>query len=330
MSKSFASRTKFEPARGSLPVLQYCSPEQLQIDEQYQRSLETDRSESLIRRIAAHWDWGLCQPLFVARRGDGGLFVVDGQHRLAAARLRADIWQLPCVVTGFDTPAAEAEAFVQLNQQRRPLTQLELFKAALASGDPEAKKVVQILERNGLRLANSTNNQSMKVGDVANIAGLRTCLRVHGELALDMSSAVLAKSWPGQVLRYAGSIFPGIAAVVSDEIRLRATREEIVAGLSSLLSPRDQAHWFRKFAVAISQNTNLKRSTAAINVIREAWRARLSAGSTGDDLEDDDDGFVGDLRPAEITWCEQCDQRVSGAKVAACASAFCSLKRKAA
>jgi hypothetical protein len=37
------------------------------------------------------------------------------------------------------------------------------------------------------------------------------------------------------------------------------------------------------------------------------------------------------LKPAEIAWCSQCDQRVSGAKAARCLSRWCSLKeRKAA
>jgi ParB-like chromosome segregation protein Spo0J len=67
------------------------------------------------------WDWSLCQPLAVAKRDDGGLMVVDGQHRLEAARLRGDIEDLPCVVTAYRNAGDEAAAFVALNQQRRPL-----------------------------------------------------------------------------------------------------------------------------------------------------------------------------------------------------------------
>jgi len=33
------------------------------------------------------------------------------------------------------------------------------------------------------------------------------------------------------------------------------------------------------------------------------------------------------MKPAEIAWCDQCDQRVSGARVAKCQSRFCSLKK---
>src|SRR5438270_788977 len=83
----------------------------------------------LMRRIAANWDWGLCQPLYVARRADGKLYVVDGQHRWAAAKLRGDVWQLPCVVRSFESTEHEAAAFVALNQERTPLTVLQIFRA---------------------------------------------------------------------------------------------------------------------------------------------------------------------------------------------------------
>jgi hypothetical protein len=131
MSRPATSRLKVNPALGQLPVLQYCSPDQLQVDESYQRSLFVPSSQTLIRKIAVYWDWGLCQPLFVARRSDGGLYVVDGQHRLEAAKLRGDIQQLPCVISHFDSAAEEAASFVALNQQRRPLNRLQLFRAVV-------------------------------------------------------------------------------------------------------------------------------------------------------------------------------------------------------
>ena len=40
MSRPATSRLKVNPPLGQLPVLQYCSPDQLLIDEQYQRSLD--------------------------------------------------------------------------------------------------------------------------------------------------------------------------------------------------------------------------------------------------------------------------------------------------
>jgi hypothetical protein len=105
MSRAATSRLKVNPQLGSPPSLEFRTLAELKVDDTYQRSLETDPSQRLIRRIAQFWDWGLCQPLAVARRQDGSLMVVDGQHRLAAATLRGDIAHLPCVITSYANTA---------------------------------------------------------------------------------------------------------------------------------------------------------------------------------------------------------------------------------
>jgi hypothetical protein len=79
--------------------------------------------------------------------------VIDGQHRLAAARIRGDIDHLPAVVGSYASTADEAASFVHLNQQRRPLGKLDLFKAAVASGDTEATEIVAALDAAGLSVA---------------------------------------------------------------------------------------------------------------------------------------------------------------------------------
>lgn len=274
MSRAATSRLKVNPPLGTMPVLQYCAPEQLKIDEEYQRTLSAGASQSLIRRIAMHWDWGLCQPLFVARRGDGGLYVVDGQHRLEAARLRGDIWQLPCVVTSFPTMADEAAAFVSLNQQRRPLTQLDLFKAALAGGDLEAAQIAMAIKDAGLSIAPHTNVISWKPGMLANIGGLQRCYRVHGVQVLGISLGVLASSFSGEVIRYAGTIYPGIEAVVADELKLDSQFSESRARvlLIAMVSADEQNDWYRKVAAQMASELH-NRKVAAPTVFREAWAA---------------------------------------------------------
>lgn len=332
MSRPATTRLKVNPPLGTLPVLQYCTPEQLRIDELYQRSLETGPSQSLIRKIAMFWDWSLCQPLIVSRRDNGEHFVVDGQHRLAAAKLRNDIFQLPCVVATYGTAADEAASFVALNQQRRALTALDLFKAALAASDQEACTIVSCLEAAGLALANNTNNQAMKEGQVGNVGGLQRCYRDQGEIGLKTALRILARAFPNQVLRYAGSIFPGIAAVVTDEIRLRKPIEELVDQAGELFGQVDQISWYRRILSAIGEDHNLNRRRAAEVVFRDCWTGRNERVAANRTVLPPPNGSAlsTSLKPAEMAWCQQCDQRVSGAHAAKCASPFCSLKVKAA
>lgn len=273
MSRPATSRLKVNPPLGQLPVLQYCAPEQLQIDESYQRSLSEPASLGLIRRIAVHWDWGLCQPLFVARRSDGGLFVVDGQHRLEAAKLRGDIWQLPCVVSAFEDAASEAAAFVALNQERRPLSKLQIFKAALASGDSEALAIVAALEQAGLRIASSSNLETSAPGALSNVGGLQNCLRVHGGGVLSCALDVLARAWPGEVMRYAGTIFPGLAAIVASEAKAdsRFAQSEFFGLMTEMVAGATQAEWVRDINQAMTDGRATSRRTGSALVFEQAW-----------------------------------------------------------
>jgi len=60
MAKQSTDRLKFNPQLGMMPALQYLLPAQLSIDPAYQRSLDGEASQSLIRRIAQHWNWDTC------------------------------------------------------------------------------------------------------------------------------------------------------------------------------------------------------------------------------------------------------------------------------
>jgi hypothetical protein len=266
-------RPKCNPPKGELPVLQYCSLEQLQVDESYQRSLEASSSITLVRRIATFWDWGLCQPLFVARRADGQLYVVDGQHRMAAAKLRADIWQLPCVVRAFSNAEEEAAAFVALNQERRPLNKLQIFKAALAAGDFEAAQIVLALDDAGLRISSSTNLDTCAPGALSNVGGLQNCYRVHGLQVLTAALDVMAQSYKDQVMRYAGIIFPGIAAIVAAEIERDANfaTGESFGLMTEMVGGATQHEWMRDTLAAIAKDPNLNRKKAAEQVFTTAW-----------------------------------------------------------
>jgi hypothetical protein len=318
-------RPKCNPIIGELPVLQYCPVDQLCVDDKYQRSLESGQSIRLVRRIAANWDWGLCQPLYVARRADAKLYVVDGQHRWAAAMLRGDVWQLPCVVRSFSSTEEEAAAFVALNQERTPLTPLQIFRASIASGDPEACGIAESIKEAGLTLATTTNNQLTK-GAVGNIGGLRTCWRVHGRAALVGSMRVLATAYSDQVLRYAGSIFPGIVALAAPAVK--AGEPDLLVKVAELVGSKTQDRWVSQILQLVAADPSLNRGTAAVIVFKAAQRGEEPTPTRPPQAHSAlAEGTF--LKHAETAWCEQCDQRISGARAAVCASPFCKLKATA-
>jgi hypothetical protein len=272
MARAATSRLKVNPVLGSPPTLEWRPVAELLIDATYQREISAGASQTLIRRIAMFWDWGLCQPLAVSRRPDGVLTIVDGQHRASAAKLRGDIPHLPCVITSYASAGDEAAAFVALNQMRRPLSAIDLFKAAVAAEDKEALLITDALARNGLRLANHTNHTAWKPGDVANIASIQRFYRRAGEGPLRISLAAMARAWPGEVLQYAGSVFPGFAAVALDEVRLRGNPDEVIAGLARLAGMRTQAEWRAAARAAFNEAGGVSLRDGAELVFRRAWR----------------------------------------------------------
>lgn len=282
MAQSKPAKLKLHPPLGRMPVLQFLPPAELAADPAYQRSIEGGDSQALIKRIAQNWDWDLCQPLVVARRQDADreeFFVIDGQHRLEAARLRGDIAQLPCNIRTYANVSAEAASFVKLNQQRKPLSKLDLFKAAIASGDKEACAIVEAMEDAGLRVAPHANPTAWKPGMVANIAGIEASWRKHGARRTATALRALAGAYAGQVLQLAGTIFPGIAAVSFDEhVRNKIFTTDRLEKFITMLAIRSQDDWRRDINRLRADNTGLNLSAASEKVIRDAW-ARASGSA---------------------------------------------------
>ena len=205
---------------GAPPTLEWIGVDQLAIDPTYQRAAETKTSIRLIASIVKSWDWRLCMPLSVSRRKDGMLLVVDGQHRLRAARKRGDIPHLPCVVSAHTDPADEAKTFVALNLKRQKLSQGDVFRASLATGDPEARETLEMIERTGFSLAPHSNWTAWKPLQIFCAPQITKSRRQYGDKIVEQALAALARAYPDVPLRYAGTMLPALYAVFKGRARL--------------------------------------------------------------------------------------------------------------
>lgn len=199
------------PPIGEPPKIRWEPCAALKVDHAYQRMAEEPESKRLIGHIAANWDWRLCAPLTVSDRAgeDGGLYVIDGQHRLAAARLRGDIKELPCIISKFDGIEDEARLFVALNSARRQIGEVEKFHARVASKDHYALAAKRVIEESGLTVARYTDAQFWKPLECGfpQIVerGIRT-RETHAHFALE----VLARAYPDNALVRGKEIFEGL------------------------------------------------------------------------------------------------------------------------
>lgn len=200
----------FYPVVGMPPSIELRPPTELKVDDSYQRSIENGPSQKLIRHMASRWDWRLCVPLMVSRRPEG-LFVIDGQHRLAAARLRKDVPYLPCCINTYESLADEAAMFVAANRARRTMGRLDDFHAAIVGEDPDTLAINKLVTDAGLKVARNIGKQSWTPGEVAFTSAIRTIFLKHGEPPVKFALWLMAEAFKGQVLTIGASMFTALA-----------------------------------------------------------------------------------------------------------------------
>lgn len=208
-----APLSKALPAKGSMPSIEWIQLDRLNVDDAYQRSVDTGPSRSLIARIGREWDWRLCVPLMVSRR-EAGLFVIDGQHRLSGARLRNDVPQLPCCISVYDGPADEAAMFVAANRERRTMNRLDDFHAARAGANPDAVAIAALITDAGFSVSRKTGAAAWAPGEVAFTAAIGKVRSRHGDDVVARALGMMARAFPGQRLVAGSPVFTAICAVL--------------------------------------------------------------------------------------------------------------------
>jgi hypothetical protein len=201
---------KWPEPLGRPPSIENRHPSELEIDDSYQRSTTTMSSTMLIRKIARNWDWRMCLPLVVSRR-ENGFYVIDGQHRLAAARLRDDIRYLPCCISTYGSIVDEAAMFVAMNRTRKAIGQLDDFHASVASGDVDAMAIERLVLGADLAVSRATRSQSWAPGEVSFTSSIVKVRRKHGDQVCSNALELIAAAFPGQILKAGASVFRALA-----------------------------------------------------------------------------------------------------------------------
>jgi hypothetical protein len=135
----------------------------LEIDAAYQRQ----QLNSKVIGIAQKWSWIALNTITVAKRGDK-YFVIDGGHRVMAARRRSDVHELPCMVFCVDDVVGEARGFLNINTARKAMTTTDRFNALLLIQDPAAVLVKELADEYGRQIGSDSSS---------GLRAIATCLR---------------------------------------------------------------------------------------------------------------------------------------------------------
>lgn len=129
---------------GAVGELAWAESQQLLVDPAYQRPV----NDAKVKGIAGEFTWPAFGVLIVAVRPDGAMFVMEGQHRLAAA-LKRGIKRVPVIKFQIDDTRVEARAFLSSNTYRKPLTSIDKHKAKVLSGEAAAQLVDDLMKQYG-------------------------------------------------------------------------------------------------------------------------------------------------------------------------------------
>lgn len=130
----------------------------IQIDDSYQRNV----NEAKVMEIASNWSWIAFGVAIVAERQDGTYWAIDAQHRIAAARRRADIDLLPCMVFSVSQESDEARGFLASNTLRKPLTGMDKYKALVMTGDAASVRLNEIVEKHGYVISSAKGSGCLR------------------------------------------------------------------------------------------------------------------------------------------------------------------------
>ena len=202
--------------RNAPPTLEWVAVDRLSVDPAYQRAIDGGHSRKIIFGMVKCWDWALCQPLVVSRRQDGGLFILDGQHRHAGAVERGDIPHLPCVILSGCDVAGEAETFVALNTRRQKLSQADIFSGMLAAGDPIAKATAELLDQTGWRIRGHATTTAYHPSDLACAPMLTKACKAHGEAVVRNALTTLREAYPDTPVRNSATLLKALIAIYRD------------------------------------------------------------------------------------------------------------------
>lgn len=216
------------------PKLLQVQVSDLQVDALVQRKYDPQLAKS----IAKDFDVSRLRTFVVSRR-KGGLYVIDGQHRRAAALMVEDgdgnkpYVKLMVNAEVYEGLSIEEEAFlfvVSNGLSKRP-SPIDIFDKQVLSGDEEAVSIQKIVEDFGMRITWGRNPDVISA-----VAAVRWIHRRGGPTLLHDTLAVLGSAWPGQRDTWDGTLLKAMATIL-DKHRTQLDIESLAIKLSKSGTP---------------------------------------------------------------------------------------------
>lgn len=188
------------------PNTDYIPVDRIRVDPAYQRDIKP----TWVSYLAESWDDRAVGLICVSERIDGYFYVLDGHHRVEAAR-RLDIEFIPAEVWLRLTPSEEAEMFLQRNNDLN-VRRVDKFLAAVTAGRSDQCEIIKIVEDAGWVISDSDNDGQIRaVAALERIYGASTDLdKQRRPEALRTTLEVVRRAWGFDQDGVAGFLLDGL------------------------------------------------------------------------------------------------------------------------
>lgn len=212
---------------GTRPRVVWLDLALLQVDHRYQREI-AGAGRAHVHKLLRSFNWNCYQPIIVSERPDGSFAVIDGQHRLEAARMHPLVSELPCYIVDAPTIAAQAAIFSTVNGRRLGLTSLQKYWAAHAAGEASAVAVAEICASHGVAILRQFPSIDIPPMRVLAPYTLQKILARLGREPLDQAIGLLAESHPLKVNAFRSPTMVALATIAAGKDYSRATWSGVV------------------------------------------------------------------------------------------------------
>ena len=160
------------------------------------------------KRIASNFNPQFLGTIEVSCR-DGNYYIIDGQNRVLACRLR-NLEMVDCKVHYGLTYEEEANLFYILNTDRFALKSAEKLNGLKEAKDPDILRLYAIVGINGFQISTSCGENKITA-----VAALQQTAKKYGLEVLDDALDIIRKSWGGDQQSLKGDIIQGMSMIVS-------------------------------------------------------------------------------------------------------------------
>lgn len=253
-------------------VVEWVSVDDLHFAPEYQRELRESTVEFLVNNYRAR-EVGT---IVVSRRSDGSLWVVDGQHRVAALRhlgigvVRAEIHVGLSIVE-------EANLFEHLNRNRRAPSVFDLFRAQLAGQRPEAVQIVAIAAEFGYDFRRGGG--AYRPNSIDAVGAVEAIYRQGGPGRLRAVLAITSGPWAGHREGIEGQMLRGLAMFLRSYEADPAYSPERLHDVLSRRAPVEILRDARRIAVETGRAGATNGYAPYVLALREVYNRGLGSTS---------------------------------------------------